>query len=179
MSTSLVLTVIGNDRSGIVESLSQTIADHDGSWMESRMARLAGKFAGVLRVSVPKANADALTTALLAEDSQGLSVIVERAPVEPPGVAFRALDLQLVGQDRPGIVHEIAHAVAEVKGTIDEMNSRVVDATMSGETLFQAEAKLRVPAAVPLDELRGVLEALADELMVDITLDETPGPSAG
>ncbi len=172
MPTSLVLTVIGNDQPGLVESLSKTIADHDGSWMESRLARLAGKFAGVLRVAVPEGKADALTTALLAEYSQGLTVIVERAPVEPPGTAFRALDLQLVGQDRPGIVHEIAHALTLVKGTIDEMNSRVVDATMSGETLFQAEAKLRVPQSVPLDELRKVLEALGDELMVDITLDE-------
>lgn len=174
MSTSLVLTVIGNDKPGLIETLSQTIADHGGSWMESRLARLAGKFAGVLRVSVPDANAKALTAALLAEDSQGLSVIVERAPAQDSAATDRALSLQLIGQDRPGIVREVAQALGQVKGTIDEMESEIVDASMSGETLFQAHVKLRVPGSVPVEDLRGVLEALADELMVDITLDEAP-----
>lgn len=172
MSTSLVLTVIGNDRPGLIESLSQTIADHDGSWMESRTARMAGKFAGVLRVRVPDAHVNALTAALLAEESQGLSIIAERAPSEEPTEPCRALSLELIGQDRPGIVHEVALALMRVRGNIDEMTTEVVDATMSGETLFQARAKLRVPAAVPINELRDVLEQLADELMVDITLNE-------
>lgn len=172
MPRSLVLTVIGNDQPGLVESLSKTIADHDGSWMESRMARLAGKFAGLLRVNAPESRADALTTALLAKDSEGLTVVVERVASEESAVAYRALSLELIGQDRPSIVHEVSQAVARVKGTIDEMNTKIIDATMSGETLFQATAKLSIPMTVPVNELRDVLEALADELMVDITLDE-------
>jgi glycine cleavage system regulatory protein len=56
----LVLTVIGDDRSGLVSALSGVIADHGGSWERSQMARLAGKFAGIVVVSVPDAGADAL-----------------------------------------------------------------------------------------------------------------------
>ncbi len=60
MGTSLVVTVIGNDRPGIVERLSEVVLGAGANWEESRMARLAGKFAGILRISVKAANADAL-----------------------------------------------------------------------------------------------------------------------
>jgi glycine cleavage system regulatory protein len=53
-NASLVLTVIGADRPGLVETLAQTIAEHGASWLESRMAHLAGHFVGLLRVSVPR-----------------------------------------------------------------------------------------------------------------------------
>ena len=52
MRTSLVLTIIGDDRPGIVEQLAEEVLDAGANWEESRMARLAGKFAGLLRVSV-------------------------------------------------------------------------------------------------------------------------------
>ena len=60
LRTSLVLTVIGADRPGIVEQLSDSVLAAGANWEESRMARLAGKFAGVLRVSVDAARADRL-----------------------------------------------------------------------------------------------------------------------
>ncbi len=174
MPTSLVLTVIGIDRPGIVSSLSETVANYDGNWMESRIARLAGRFTCILRVSVPQARADDLTTALLAEDSQGLSIMVDRVSAEEPTEGYRALALNLIGQDRPGIVREVSQALARVNANIDEMDTEVIDASMSGEKLFQAIAKVRVSKDVPINELRGVLEELADELMVDITLEEPP-----
>lgn len=172
MATSLVLTVIGSDQPGVVESISKTVEDHGGSWMESRMAHLAGKFAGILRVDVPDNRVEGLTAALLAEDSQGLSIVVEKAPSAVPGEAHRALALHLLGQDRPGIVHEVSQALVAAGANIDELETEVVDATMSGESLFKAEVKLSVPLSVPADDLRAVLEDLADELMVDIALDE-------
>lgn len=43
---------------------------------------------------------------------------------------------------------------------------------MAGGTLFEANATLVAPQAMPLGELQTVLEALANELMVDIELAE-------
>ena len=53
MAVQLVLTVIAQDEPGIVETLSQTVSDHGANWLGSRMARLAGEFAGIVEVSVP------------------------------------------------------------------------------------------------------------------------------
>ena len=75
--TTLVLTVIGNDRPGIVESIADIVRGHEANWEESRMARLASRFAGILRVTVPPEKADKLAHALLGLITQGLKIVVE------------------------------------------------------------------------------------------------------
>lgn len=169
MRASLVLTVIGQDRPGIVEHLSQIVAASDGNWEESRMSRLAGKFAGILRVSVDQTRADHLAQALTELEAKGLRVVVEKSEVEEAG-AFSTLALELVGNDHPGIVRDIAHALATRGVNIEELETEVSSAPMSGGELFRARAQLRTPAGVGSSELRAVLEGLADDLMVDISL---------
>ncbi len=172
MSTSLVLTVIGPDRPGLVEALSETVADHQGSWLESRMARLAGQFAGILRVGVPEEQVDALTVALQSLRPEGLQVGVTRTQPEPPGADVREIRLEIIGSDRPGIVHEISEALADRGINVDELRTEIMSAPMSGELLFLANADLLVPLDLNLEMLRKDLEALAHELMVDVDLDE-------
>ncbi len=172
MSTSLVLTVIGPDRPGLVESLSQAIASHQGSWLESRMARLAGHFVGILRVSIPEEQVDAFTRTLQSLEPESLQVRVARSEPEPSASDTRELRLEILGSDRPGIVHEISQALADRGINVDELRTEIMSAPMSGELLFLANAELRVPAGLNLELLRKDLEALAHELMVDIDLDE-------
>ena len=166
-----MLTIIGGDRPGLVESVSRVVAAHDGNWLESRMSRLAGKFAGILRVDVPEARADALTDALRALAAEGLTVVVEKASDEP-SPRYVALRLELVGQDRPGIVREISAALAAQGINVDALDTACQSAPMSGEALFTATARLRVPLDVGIEALRAGLEELAHDLMVDLTLDE-------
>ncbi|MBW2493228.1 MAG: ACT domain-containing protein [Deltaproteobacteria bacterium] len=172
MSTSLVLTVIGPDRPGLVESLSEVVAEHQGSWLESRMARLSGQFAGILRTSVPEEQVDALIQALESLEPEILHVDIARIQLEPPVSEMRALRLEIIGSDRPGIVHEISEALADRQINVDELRTEIMSAPISGELLFLANAEFRVPAEVSLDALRKDLEALAHELMVDVDLDE-------
>lgn len=172
--TSLTLTLLGPDRPGLVETLSEAIVAAEGNWLESRMARLGGQFAGILLAEVPEAGVDGLAAALRALEEQGLHVVVERSAGEAaamPSLAPQLLQLELVGHDRPGIVHEIAQALAERRVNIEELTTRVVSGSFSGDPLFQATARLRVPTGVTADSLRDVLEPLANELMVDITLE--------
>ena len=176
MSTaSLVLTVIGADRPGLVEVLSKTIADHGASWLESRMAHLAGHFVGLLRVSVAGARAAELADALRALEARGLRVTVEPALGEGPDRTAPRLRLELVGLDRPGIVREISSALAERAVNVEELESHTSSAPMSGETLFHVEAWLRLPREGDPDELRSALEKLANEMMVELSLDHAPG----
>lgn len=169
MRVSLVLTVIGEDRPGIVEHLSQIVAGSEGNWEESRMSRLAGKFAGILQISVDKSRADQLAQALAGLEQKGLRVVVEKSDVEE-NTQYNALSLELVGNDHPGIVRDIAHALAMRGVNIEELETEVSSAPMSGGELFRARAQLRTPAGVGSAELRAVLEGLADDLMVDISL---------
>ena len=83
MQTSLVLTVIGPDRPGIVEQLSDQVLAVGGNWEESRMTRLAGKFAGLLRVSVDVAHADRLAAGLRSLTAGNLTIVVDADVVSP------------------------------------------------------------------------------------------------
>ncbi len=172
MPTSLVLTVIGPDRTGLVESLSETLAVHGGNWEESRMARLAGQFAGILLATVSTEKASALIQDLQNMESTGLRIAVEISAEDSPTERYRTLRLELVGQDHPGIVRDISRALANHGINIDEFSSHCSSASMSAETLFPASAQRAVPANVTTDDLKTVLENIANELMVDITLDD-------
>jgi glycine cleavage system regulatory protein len=166
------LTVSGPDQPGLVEALSQAVADHQGSWLESRMARLSGHFAGVLRVSVPEEQVGALTQALESLEPEGLRVSVVRSELEPLTSDVRKLRLEILGSDRPGIVRDISQALADRSINVDELRTEIMSAPMSGELLFLANAEILVPMDLDLELLRKDLEALAHELMVDVDLDE-------
>lgn len=170
MTTSLVLTILGADRPGLVEAVSQAIVGHGGNWLESRMARLSGKFAGILRVDVPDAQVDGMTAALLALEGRGLKCLIEPSAPEAAPADARLLELELVGQDRPGIVREISQVLARRSVNVDELTTDCSSAPMSGETLFRARARLRVPNAVPIEELRSSLERIGSDMMVEIRL---------
>jgi glycine cleavage system regulatory protein len=174
MRTSLVLTVLGDDRPGIVEQLSDRIISAGANWEESRMARLAGKFAGLLRVSVDADRAEALAASLTELDDGGLTVVVEPSG-DSEASASRALRLELVGNDHPGIIRDISRVLVQHQVNIEELETSVTSAPMSGEALFRARAVLRIPSTVALDALVGVLEALAGELMVDLVVEQPEG----
>ena len=168
---SLVVTVLGKDRPGLVEVVSAVVEEHGGDWVESRMSRLAGEFAGILRVSVPAAHADALSEGLEGLRSEGLRVVVERG-FEDAAEEGHVILLELIGSDRPGIVHKISEALAARGVNVDELNTECDGAPWSGDTLFKAMAKLRAPRDLDLDQLRESLEAIAGDLMVDISIGE-------
>jgi glycine cleavage system regulatory protein len=169
MLTSVVLTVIGPDRPGLVNALADKAATLGGNWLDARMAHLAGQFAGIVHLQVPQASADALIAGLRELESIGLGVDIVRsdAPSRPAGTL---LALELIGQDKPGIVRDVSATLAAHGVSIEELESEVVSAAMSGEQMFQARARLRVPESVSTHELQRVLEALANELMVDLQL---------
>jgi len=169
---SLVLTVLSDDRPGLVESLAAVITAHNGNWLESRMAHLAGQFAGILRASVPEDQAEALMSALQGLASQGLRVVVKRSTTEALPRDQQWLRLNVVGNDHPGIVRDLAHALKQYGINIDELYTECSSAPMSGTALFKATAQLRVPPQVVVADLQEHLERLAHDLMVDVLLEE-------
>jgi glycine cleavage system regulatory protein len=173
VDVSIVLTIIGDDHPGLVQEVADVVAAHGGNWVESRMARLGGKFAGVARVRAPRAQAEKLLGALHGLGSRGLRVVGERSEEAAAG-EFTPVTLDLVGADHPGIVRDVARALSARGINIEELHSECVAAPMSGGTLFRASAKLRLPAGLPLAELRRDLERLGQSLMVDVQLVEPP-----
>ena len=171
MNTSIVLSVLSDDRPGIVEALSDVLARHDGNWTESSMLSLAGKFAGILLAELPGDQAESFMASVSALEEQGIKVVAEASPADARAEDSRYVALELVGQDRPGIVHEITEVLARHSVNVQELETTVQSASMSGERLFLAHAKVFIPGGADTDKLRDELEDLANELMVDLSLE--------
>ena len=166
---SFVLTIIGADRAGLVDALSEVVVEHDGSWERSQMTELAGMFAGMVLVRVPSDRADAFRAALGPLRDHGLMDVTLRAAAadELPEDAA-TLSFEVVGGDRPGIVHEVSHLLAERGIGIVDLRTWTESAAMAGTALFRAAAVVRLPADVSTAELTDALEDLSDDLMVDL-----------
>lgn len=170
-TVSLVLTVIGDDRPGLVEQVATAISQHQGNWLESSMSHLAGKFAGIVCVSVAEAQLDALKTALAA--LPGLRITAEVSASAETKTGNRRLKLSLVGHDRIGIVREVSQVLARHSINVEDLSTHTASAPMSADLLFHATAELTASPTLDARALTADLESLSNDLMVDITLDET------
>jgi glycine cleavage system regulatory protein len=167
MKQTLIMTVLGSDRTGLVRSIAALVAAHGASWQESRMARLAGQFAGILRVDCPEAAVDALSRALreLAVEGIQVQIIAEKVADALPRHVWH---IDVVGNDRPGIVHEMTEAIARAGGNVEELLTGLESAAMSGHPLFRATGKVSLGGDSGEALLRAAIEALSDDLSVEI-----------
>jgi glycine cleavage system regulatory protein len=171
MRATLVLTLIGIDRPGLVRAISDVARKHGANWEASRMARLGGKFAGLLLVTLEPARAEALRRDLESLSDHGLRVVVEESAQVEPRDAWLTARLELVGTDRVGITHQVAQTLAELGINVDELSTECTSAPMSGGELFKLTATLAFPPSVSIDRLRSELERVENDLMVDISID--------
>ena len=166
VNVAAVLTCIGQDRPGLVNAIAETIAAAGGNWLESRLEHLAGQFAGIVHIHLAEDRIPALTAAL--QSLPGLSVTIARgiATTEPP---LEPLVLEILGHDRPGIVRDVTQAITKLGVNIEDFCSSIESAAFTGEEMFRAELKLALPDHITAEDIRRVLEKLADEIMVDIS----------
>ena len=171
MENSYIITFIGDDRPGLVEQLSGVIEQNGGNWHESQLSQLGGKFAGLVLISLQEGGAQQLETALKALTASGISVRVTPTGPGANTPSARNITLTLIGPDRQGIVREVSRALAAHQVNVIEMDSRVSSAPMSAEMLFEAHIEAEIPAALVLDDLSDMLEEIADQMTLDISLE--------
>jgi glycine cleavage system regulatory protein len=180
MSASAILTVVGSDRPGLTQAIADAVAAAGGNWLESHLASMGGMFVGSIHVEVAGSDLSQLEAKLGAIDPTGLRVtVMPVAPVARFGQSEgQELFLDLVGQDRPGIVQEVTTALAALKVNISTFESSVESSSWSGERLFRATAELTLPPDVDEFQVREALEQLSGEIMVDLDAieDELAGP---
>lgn len=167
MNVSVVMTVLAPDRTGIVKRISETIANNGGNWLESRMARLAGQFAGILRIECEEGGIDKLVDALEALSSEGISVQVQRESLDE-GPKRVILTLDVVGNDRPGIVKALSAAIADAGANVEELHTALESAPMSGHPLFHAKGVVSLPDNVSPGALVESIESLGEDLAVSV-----------
>jgi methionyl-tRNA formyltransferase len=176
--TSLVVSIVGPDRHGIVSLLADRAQRFGANWAASRMTRLASEFAGTVHFEVPRENVDALETSLRQLESSGLQVVIARSDGASVPASQRSVELELVGDDRVGIVSNLTKILAERGISIESIHTEIIRSGLSGKQIFKIGAHLLVPAALSVDKLQHELSALAREMMLDIALGERPTPGS-
>jgi glycine cleavage system regulatory protein len=174
MQTDKLIVFIADDRPGLVGQIAEVVIAHGGNWLESRMSQLAGKFTGLVRVSLPQESLADFERALGGLEQVGILLRLENATGASAAPAMSPWRLEIIGNDRPGIVHEFATALARRQINVLDMRTDVSTAPMSAGLLFSATADIHVPASIDIDELHESLEALADELTIEYTLEPSP-----
>lgn len=171
MKKALIITVLGPDRVGLVEQIAEALNAQGGNWTDSRMAHLSGQFAGILRMEVDTIKVDDLKASLGKLETDGLQIQVRQADTTDSNPASKHLNIEVLGQDRPGIIRDITEQLSKLNVNIEELDSEVRDASMSGEHLFAATLLLSVPEGVSSKSVQDALEEMADQLMVDLNFE--------
>ncbi len=165
------MTVIGPDRPGLVDSVSTLIAEYGGNWLESRMCHLGGQFAGLLQIEIDEESAESLKAALRELGGDDLEIVAQKSALASAPDCVEVVQVEIVGQDRPGIVRSIANAFSNRDVNVEELSTQCFSAPMSGERLFEAKAKVCIPESCETDTLREELEAIATDLQVDFSFE--------
>jgi glycine cleavage system regulatory protein len=175
MFTYLIITIIGTDRPGLVQSVASQVADNGGNWLESRMCHLGGQFAGIARVEVAGERVAGLRAALQKLEAAGIRVSIDQGGESSAAPGGVAATIELVGQDRPGILRDVTSVLASHRVNVEDLSSECVSAPMGGGTLFQARVRVLVPSVDKMELVRADLEKIAADLMVDLTLRPVSG----
>jgi len=167
MNIPMVMTVIGPDRPGLVDSVASLVEEHGGNWLESRMCHLGGQFAGLLQIEIPEGEQESLKASLRSLGDGSLEIVIHESASDSENLCSEVAVVEIVGQDRPGIVRHISHAFASKGVNVEELSTTRYSAPMSGETLFEAKARVCLPESCDADQLREELESIAADLQVD------------
>ncbi|MGH1440448.1 MAG: glycine cleavage system protein R [Cellvibrionaceae bacterium] len=168
----IIITLLSDDKPGVVQTVADIIAKEGGNWLESRMSQLAGKFAGILKVSIDKDKVQTLTSSLQGLSASGIQVLIDEAGNEKSEQSAKTLAFELMGADRVGIVSEIANAFSAKGISIDDLETQCSSMPWSGEPLFEASGILIAPDTIDKENLLNHLDEIEDKLGLDISITE-------
>jgi glycine cleavage system regulatory protein len=170
MTKDIVIGFIGEDQPGIISLMSQAVVKHGGNWQASRMSRLAGFFSGIAEIQIDEEEIPSLTQSL--EALEGLSISILNALTPEPAAASQLMRLNIIGPDRKGILSDVSRKLAGESINVVEMQTSIGPAPMSGEPMFTADAEVVIPLGTDIDDLTTQLNLIADDLGVDVLIED-------
>ncbi|MCR8924385.1 hypothetical protein NO559_16550 [Dasania sp. GY-MA-18] len=168
MQQSLIMSFIAEDRPGIVDAISEVIAQQQGNWLESRLTRLGGQFTGIIRIEIAENAVTNLDMALRDLEAQGITYSLNANPPSTAAAELFPVNFKVTGDDRPGIVQELSSLMANCGANIESLNTYISSAPWSGGLLFTMEGSATLPPSLAKGHLRTKLEGISDDLIVEI-----------
>lgn len=175
MKSRVVMVLVGRDQPGLVHKLAELLKAVGANWLESRMSRLGGEFAGILRIEIPASRLEELELLVRQRLSGSLTVVMRPDQAQDLETEERRLGrLELTAHDRPGLIEAVSAVLAKYQVNVEQLDTTVEPAPMTSEQLFRASMVVRLPVPCSIRRLREELENTAQDLMVDLTIDLPP-----
>ena len=170
MNKNIILSVIGPDKSGIVSDISKIVKNHSGNINNSRMIRLGDLFTIMVSITIEENHISDLNKQLMNHSSYQISIHeLKKNPINNNKEDIHTLNLN--GIDNEGLVYKITNQLAELEINIEELETNITNAPMSGLTLFSLIAKITHPK-LDYNVLKEKMDILASELNVTITIED-------
>jgi glycine cleavage system transcriptional repressor len=169
MVKKLVMTLTGHDRVGIVDEITRIVLHYDGNVEASRMARLESEFSMLMLISVPQTKYDTLCNGLDHLKDEGYRITVVAVNQEDTKKYSGWIPYQVVvsGADHEGIIHTIAHHMANLGINIEAIDTSMISAPVSGTALFMMTAVVYAPPDQPYHKWKEDLQKISERLNVD------------
>lgn len=162
---SMIFTLVGKDKTGLVDSLAQSVFEVGGNWLASNFAHMGGHFAGFVQVDVPEDKHQELVDIFAKHPDLQINLVEGEAP---DAASEDTVCIEIMGNDKPGIVQELTSVLNQFNLNIVKFASSCGSAPNWGGTLFKATATISVSADFDMDPLQDALEAIANDLVVDV-----------
>jgi len=159
--------MVGNDKPGLIDSIANIISAAEGNWLASSFAHMAGHFAGFAEISIEEAQQETLLAAL--KNHPDLEITLSHG-VEKQIQETQRISVNVEANDRPGIVKQLSGVLNQFDINIVQFDSACHSAPNWGNPIFRATAEVELPEGFDSNELQSSLEALSDDVMVDIKL---------
>lgn len=170
MNQEIVLTLTGHDRIGLVEEVTNVFVKFGGNVENSRMARLGGEFAMLALVTVDEKKLAALEADLQKLRDEGFQITLQQTVDEHAKkyAGWLPYEIEVLGADHEGIIHDLAHGLAQQGINIENMETTTAPAPMSGTPLFTMKATVLVPAQLSYHQWSDALQEIGDSLNVNV-----------
>jgi glycine cleavage system transcriptional repressor len=170
MKNQMLVTVVGEDKPGIVARLTEVFVKHGANLEESRMSILGGEFAAIVLITLPEGRLDGLKQELSRLTNETLVITTKTTqPLDPNRFAgYSSYEISLNGADHEGIVHKVSGFLRDRSINIQSLDTDVVSAPVSGSPLFRMRAIVQVPPSTSLADLKNRLNQIGDQESVDI-----------
>ena len=166
MKSVFITTITGPDSPGIIKSLAETTRGIGGEWETSKVMKLGGQFAALMKVLIAEESATALKEALEKEFPQ---LVFMYAEIDTDSAqATKTINLEIDCKDRPGLTKDINNILANLDLVVENMEFNRVHVSSIGQAMFNARLALAVAESVNGEAVADEIESLSDDVRVSV-----------
>jgi glycine cleavage system transcriptional repressor len=172
----LVISALGEDRPGIVKSLTRPVTELGVNILDSRMTILGGEFAILMMVEGSWDTIAKLETQLPAQQEKlGLTILTRRTDGQRQEQHTLPYTVNVVALDHPGIVSHLAEFFSNRNINIQDLYTDSYRAAHTGTPMFTATLSVNIPGNIAIAALRDEFLDFCDSLNLDGIMEPSKG----